>query len=156
MNFDWYLLDTHLYSPNETCQPPPLSQPSLGGNLYSDDLCRQVLQKYFNDNELRDVPEMIPLRAANIIPYFFTCVSWIYLFHATGDVCPKHVTGHHHADRDIRSIKQDHSYGASNIVLPYPGSYVIFHLLEDLIIEIVDMFTFQCILISPSSYPNKP
>jgi hypothetical protein len=32
----------------------------------------------------------------------------------------------------IRSTKQNDIHGASNIVLPCPGSKVIFHLLEDL------------------------
>jgi hypothetical protein len=35
---------------------------------------------------------------------------------------------------DIRSENQDDIYGASNIVLPCPGRYVIFHILEDLVI----------------------
>jgi hypothetical protein len=34
----------------------------------------------------------------------------------------------------IRSAKQDDIYGASNIVLPCPSSYVIFHLVEDVVI----------------------
>ncbi len=34
----------------------------------------------------------------------------------------------------IRSAKQEDFYGASNIVLPCPGSSVIFHLSEDLVI----------------------
>jgi hypothetical protein len=34
----------------------------------------------------------------------------------------------------IRSAKQDEIYGASNIVLPCPGSWVIFHLVEDVVI----------------------
>jgi hypothetical protein len=35
---------------------------------------------------------------------------------------------------NIRSAKQDDNYGASNIVLPCPGSWVIFHLVEDVVI----------------------
>jgi hypothetical protein len=34
----------------------------------------------------------------------------------------------------IRSAKQDDIYGASNIVLPCPGSKIIFHLVKDIII----------------------
>jgi hypothetical protein len=34
----------------------------------------------------------------------------------------------------IRSAKQDEIYGASNIILPCPGSWVIFHLVEDVVI----------------------
>jgi hypothetical protein len=35
---------------------------------------------------------------------------------------------------DIRSAKQDDVYGASNILLPCPGSMVIFHLVKDVAI----------------------
>jgi hypothetical protein len=38
--------------------------------------------------------------------------------------------------QNIRSAKQDDNYGASNIVLPCPGSYVIFHLVKDDIITL--------------------
>jgi hypothetical protein len=31
-------------------------------------------------------------------------------------------------------VQKDDIYGASNIVLPCPGSYVIFHLVEDVVI----------------------
>jgi hypothetical protein len=34
----------------------------------------------------------------------------------------------------IRSAKQYYIYGASNIVLPCPGSWVIFHLVKDVVI----------------------
>jgi hypothetical protein len=34
----------------------------------------------------------------------------------------------------IRSAKQDDIYGASYIVLPCPGSQVIFHLVKDVVI----------------------
>jgi hypothetical protein len=34
----------------------------------------------------------------------------------------------------IRRAKQDDNYGASNIVLPCPGSYIIFHLVIDVVI----------------------
>ena len=55
------LLDARLRPPNGTRQPPPPSHPSRGGNLYSDDLCWQVLQMYFDNVDLRDAPELIPL-----------------------------------------------------------------------------------------------
>jgi hypothetical protein len=35
---------------------------------------------------------------------------------------------------NIRSAKRDDNYGASNIVLPCPGSKVIFHLVKDVVI----------------------
>ena len=35
---------------------------------------------------------------------------------------------------NIRSSKQNDVYGASNIILPYPGSLLIFHLVEDVVI----------------------
>ncbi len=40
---------------------------------------------------------------------------------------------HCHLDH-IRSAKQDDDYGASNIILPCSGSYVIFHLVKDVVI----------------------
>ncbi len=44
----------------------------------------------------------------------------------------------------IRSAKQDDNYGASNIVLPCPGSLVIFHLVKD------DVIIFKSSIRSPS------
>ncbi len=39
--------------------------------------------------------------------------------------------------KSIRSAKQDDNYGASNIVMPCPGSQVIFHLVKDVVIIFV-------------------
>ncbi len=95
-------LDACLHPPNGTYQPPPLSHPSQGGNPYSDDLRRQVLQMYFKNYDLRDTPELIPLRAAKKFPCYSTCVNWIHIFHATGDICPKRAAGNHHAEREVQ------------------------------------------------------
>jgi hypothetical protein len=53
-----------LHPPNGTCQPPPLSHPSQGGRPYSSDLCRQILQIYFDNCHLSDLPKLIPSRVA--------------------------------------------------------------------------------------------
>jgi hypothetical protein len=82
-------LDACLHPPNGTRQPPPPSHPSKGGNQYSDDFRRQVLQMYFENYDLCGAPGLIPLRAAKKNPCYFTCVNWIHKFHATGDICLK-------------------------------------------------------------------
>ena len=87
------LLDTCLRPPNETRQPPPPSHPSRGGNLYSNNLHWQVLQMYFNSVDLRDAPELIPLRAQitivdntfhGVIPTIDRSPSAPALIHADG------------------------------------------------------------------------
>ena len=57
---------------------------------------------YFENYNLRDAPELIPLRAAKKFPCHSTCVNWIRIFHATGDICPKRATGNHHAEREVQ------------------------------------------------------
>jgi hypothetical protein len=37
-------------------------------------------------------------------------------------------------NNNIRSAKQDDNYGASNTILPCHGSWVIFHLVKDVVI----------------------
>ena len=59
---------------------------------------------YFDNVDLRDSPELIPLRAARKFPCYSTCVNWIRIFHETGDICPKRATGNHHAVREIQGI----------------------------------------------------
>jgi hypothetical protein len=94
-------LDSRLRPPNGTHQPPPPSHPSKGGNPYSDDFCRQVLQMYLDDYDLRNAPELIALRAEKKFPSYSTCISWIRIFNETGDICPKRATGNHHAVREV-------------------------------------------------------
>jgi hypothetical protein len=95
-------LDAHLRPPNGTRQPPPPSHPSRGGNPYSDDFRRQVLQMYFENSDLQGAPELKPLRAAKKFPCFSTCVNWIHIFHATGDICLKRATGNRHVEREVQ------------------------------------------------------
>ena len=87
------LLDARLRPLNGTRQPPPPSHPSRGGDPYSDDLCRQVLQMYFDNVGLCDAPELIPLRAQitiidntfhGVIPTIDRSSSAPTLIHADG------------------------------------------------------------------------
>jgi hypothetical protein len=57
---------------------------------------------YFENYDLRDAPELIPLRVAKKFPCYSTCVNWIRIFHATGDICPKRAMGNHHAEREVQ------------------------------------------------------
>ena len=59
---------------------------------------------YFDNVDLRDAPELIPLRAAWKFPCYSTYVNWICIFHETGDICPKRAKGNHHAVREIQCI----------------------------------------------------
>ena len=64
-------LDPRLRPPDGTHQPPPPSHlsPSQGGKAYSDDLRGQVLQMHFNNYYLREVPDLVALRAARTMSW---------------------------------------------------------------------------------------
>jgi len=49
-------LDPRLRRPNGTREDPPPSHPSRGGNPYSDDFRRMVIQMHFNGVNLRNLP----------------------------------------------------------------------------------------------------
>ena len=76
--------------------------------MYSDDLHRQVLQMHFDSYDLSEAPELVALRAAKTILSYSTCARWIQIFNQTGDICPLHRTGNHHAEREVQgpALKQ--------------------------------------------------
>ena len=49
-------LDPRLHPPNGPREDPPLSHPSRGGNPYSNDFRRMVIQMHFNGVNLRNLP----------------------------------------------------------------------------------------------------
>ena len=94
-----FVLDPRLRRPNGTRQDPPPSHPSRGGNPYSDEMRRMVLQMHFNGVNLRNLPpEFADLRLNNKFPCHTTCRDWIRIFHEAGNVAEaskvRHVPGH--------------------------------------------------------------
>jgi hypothetical protein len=63
---------------------------------------------HFNDYDLREAPELVALRAVRKFPSYSTCVRWIQIFNQTGDICPLHRTGNHHAEMEVegRDLEQ--------------------------------------------------
>ncbi len=91
--------------PNGTRQDPPPSHPSRGGNPYSDEMRRMVLQMHFNGVNLRNPPpEFADLRLNHKFPCYSTCQDWIQTYHATGDICLMIATGNRHAEREISGL----------------------------------------------------
>jgi hypothetical protein len=56
---------------------------------------------HFNDYDLREAPKLVALQVARKFPSYSTCVHWIQIFNQTGDICPLHCTGFHHAEREV-------------------------------------------------------
>jgi len=100
-----FVLDPRLRRPNGTRQDPPPLHPSRGGNPYSDEMRRMVLQMHFNGVNLCNLPpEFADIRLNNKFPCHITCRDWIRIFHEAGDICPKRATGNRYAEREISEL----------------------------------------------------
>ena len=100
MNNQQFEVDPRIRAPNGTRQVAP-KHPSRGGNPYSDDMRRQVLEMHLNGFDL-DTPELNALREEYKFPCLDTCRNWIDIFYETGDILPKRATGNNHAEREIQ------------------------------------------------------
>ena len=59
-------LDPRIRRPNGTRQDPPPSHPSRGGNPYSDEMRRMVLQMHFNGVNLQNPLPNLPISGSII------------------------------------------------------------------------------------------
>ena len=94
MNNQQFEVDPRIRAPNGTRQVAP-KHPSRGGNPYSDDMRRQVLEMHLNGFDL-DTPELNALREEYKFPCLDTCRNWIDIFYETGDILPKRAMGNNH------------------------------------------------------------